>query len=233
MPVILPEHLFPWLLKHKEESFPTTEEVSEYWHHMAQRPIHWVRHVIESGAMSIPIWLWGDDAVFNERNEKILSVCCGSFLENRTNSKDTVYPLFTYRLETRIIVHSLFFYPLNLTFVESCGSMLFESITLDLHQHSLGQLPWIRDTPGVLETSCLVASNPGCSQPKSDPTKTWGGAIFQSPFRWYCCPWSYPYISKPNHSLHSNRFFGRLEMASRCFVSIQFNMFVVQKTLVW
>ena len=99
MPVVLPEHLFPFLLEHQH--LPKGEEVSAYWAHMAQQNIPWVTEVIKTGCSYIPVYLWGDDAVFNERNEKLVSVVCGSWLENRKNSKDTVYPLFCYRNEPR------------------------------------------------------------------------------------------------------------------------------------
>lgn len=103
MPVILPENLFPWLLKHQPEAIPSDDSVSEYWNHMAMRQdIPWVREVISTGAMYVPIYIWGDDAIFNERNEKIVAVVCGSWLDERKNSKDTVYPLFTYRVESRL-----------------------------------------------------------------------------------------------------------------------------------
>ena len=101
MPVVLPEHLFPWLLKHQEEAIPTDDAVSQYWNHMAMKNIPGVKRVIETGGDYIPIYLWGDDPIFNERNEKLVSVVCGSWLENRKNSKDTVYPLFCYRNEPR------------------------------------------------------------------------------------------------------------------------------------
>ena len=98
MPVVLPEHLFPWLLKFQH--LPSSEDISQYWNHMAQlKNIPWVNRIVETGGMYVPVYLWGDDAVYNERNEKLVSVVCGSWLDDRKNSKDTVYPLFTYRYD--------------------------------------------------------------------------------------------------------------------------------------
>jgi len=98
MPVVLPEDLFCWLAEHGE--LPSDDEISEYWNHMAMlQDIPWVSSVISSGAQYVPIYMWGDDSQYNERNEKILAVVCGSSLESRSNSKDTVYPLFTIRME--------------------------------------------------------------------------------------------------------------------------------------
>ena len=102
MPLVLPENLFPWILKHKPQVLPSADAVSSYWRHMSQRNLPWVAQVLETGRYPIPIYLWGDDAVYNERNEKIVAVVCGSWMDDRKDSKDTVFPLFTYRAETRL-----------------------------------------------------------------------------------------------------------------------------------
>lgn len=126
MPVVLPEHLFPWLLKFCPQAIPSDDLVSEYWNHMAmQEQIPWVTNVISTGAMYVPIYLWGDDAVYNQRNEKIVAVVCGSWLDERKNSKDTVFPLFTYRSETR----------LHLAFDEICGITVHERACHQPHQN--------------------------------------------------------------------------------------------------
>lgn len=101
MPVVLPEHLFPWLLERGH--LPSHDEVSQYWTHMAEQQIQWVSDVINTGAMQIPLYLWGDDSVFNERNEKLVAVVCGSWLSDTKDSKDCVFPLFTYRYEPQPI----------------------------------------------------------------------------------------------------------------------------------
>ena len=101
MPVVLPEHLLPWLWERGH--LPTADDVSEYWNHMAQLPdVPWVTKVIETGCSYVPLWLWGDDSQYNERNEKLVAVVCGSWLANEKNSKNCVYPLFTYRMEPRL-----------------------------------------------------------------------------------------------------------------------------------
>lgn len=99
MPVVLPEHLFPWLLERNH--LPSSDEISSYWSHMSEQSIEWVTQVVETGASFVPVYIWGDDAVYNERNEKLVSVVCGSWLDSRKDSKDTVFPLFSYRMEPR------------------------------------------------------------------------------------------------------------------------------------
>ena len=80
-----------WNSVHK--LFRVMNLVSEYWNHMAmQEQIPWVTNVISTGAMYVPIYLWGDDAVYNQRNEKNVAVVCGSWLDERKKSKDTVSP---------------------------------------------------------------------------------------------------------------------------------------------
>ena len=96
--MVLPEHLLPWLLE--RDKLPNHDEISNYWNHMAEQDIPWVTQVVESGGAYVPLYLWGDDSVVNERNEKLVAVVCGSWLDTRKNSKDTVYPLFTYRYES-------------------------------------------------------------------------------------------------------------------------------------
>ena len=98
IPVVLPEHLFEWLVEH-DQPLPTSEECSEFWSHMAERDAPWVGPVIATGAQFIPVYLWGDDAQINERNEKVISVVCGFLTGKRANPKDSIYPLFTIRSE--------------------------------------------------------------------------------------------------------------------------------------
>ena len=67
----------------------------------------WVNDL--GGRQPIPLWIWGDDAQVNERNEKLTVVTCGFFLETRKDPKDTVYPLFTIRNESRFFSNASFF----------------------------------------------------------------------------------------------------------------------------
>ena len=185
MPVILPEHLFPWLLTYCPQAIPSDDLVSHYWHHMAmQEQIPWVRNVIATGAMYVPIYLWGDDAVYNQRNEKIVAVVCGSWLDERKNSKDTVFPLFTYRSETR----------LHLAFDEICGTTVHERVSHHPHHKppkylpNSGAIAGLRDTSGLHGSSILVALVKRVHASwGSLGIVMWGCGIPQPSVCWNCC----------------------------------------------
>ena len=54
----------------------------------------------QTGSGCIPLWLWGDDCRFNEQGHKIVIIAMGAVLDERKSSKDTVYPLLCYQVET-------------------------------------------------------------------------------------------------------------------------------------
>ena len=215
MPVVLPEHLFPWLLKHQEEAIPSDDAVSQYWNHMAMKNIPWVKRVIETGGIYIPIYLWGDDAIFNERNEKIVSVVCGSWLDERKNSKDTVYPLFTYRLEPRMhttsgvqcspcfekMKHKFWLVSSHLPAQEL--SLGFE--TLQAFMAPVSWWPWAERSGNRVWNLFLMG--------QGFANWPWGGGIPEPTFYWGGCPWQNSRCWKPNHSVPDHWFLGWLDMA--------------------
>ena len=73
--------------------------VSAYWDHLSSH-VEWAsEHVQHHGHAHQPLYLWGDDAQYNEENEKIVCVALGATLDERTSSVATVWPLFVYRVE--------------------------------------------------------------------------------------------------------------------------------------
>lgn len=78
------------------------QDVSQYWNHLASR-VGWAsEHVRMHGPHFRPLWIWGDDAQYNEANDKIVTVSMGAVLDSRCDAISTVWPLFSYRVETRM-----------------------------------------------------------------------------------------------------------------------------------
>ena len=106
MPVVLPHHLLPWLVRIGAFAPVKDEAVKGFWDHLDSVSCSYS----PTSNRAHPCWLWGDDAVFNEQNQKLVVVCMGHVLDSRTNSWETCWPLFVYRcatLKQASCVHSL------------------------------------------------------------------------------------------------------------------------------
>ncbi len=92
--MILPHDLLPWL--QRNGAFPTvsTANISEYWDYQKR----W-RSIPESVDVKTchPLYLWADDAQFNEQYEKIICIVAGHILDERSFSIETCWPLFVLR----------------------------------------------------------------------------------------------------------------------------------------
>ena len=102
LPVVLPHKLIPWMLENGiyPEDTLDLDDVSNHWDHLASH-LDWAsEHVQQHGRHHIPLYLWGDDAQYNEEGGKLVTVAMGAVLDNRTSAVATVWPLFCYRLET-------------------------------------------------------------------------------------------------------------------------------------
>ena len=100
MPFVPPDELVPWLLKNAilPNNSHMDEQIEEYWRYLASKG---VPHTYDKpGSGCIPLWLWGDDCRFNEQGHKIVIIAMGAVLDERKSSKDTVYPLLCYQVET-------------------------------------------------------------------------------------------------------------------------------------
>lgn len=96
--MVPPDELIPYLLVN-ELIHIDHEAIEEYWKFLASKGMPWTAD--EPGTGCIPLWLWGDDSVFNERGSKIVIVSLGCVLDKRSSSKETVFPLFVYQVDSR------------------------------------------------------------------------------------------------------------------------------------
>ena len=75
--------------------------IAEYWQHLS-RHVPWAQnHVSDNGLDYVPLFLWGDDAQYNKRADKLITVCMGMVLDTRDCSRVTIWPLFCYRHDAR------------------------------------------------------------------------------------------------------------------------------------
>ena len=101
LPVVLPHRLVEWLVELDLMHHSDREGKGRYWKHLASR-LSWAKeHVEDYGLCHEPIYLWGDDAQYNERLDKLVVVSMGFVLDKRP-AAESVYPLFCYRCDTRI-----------------------------------------------------------------------------------------------------------------------------------
>ncbi len=95
MPCLLPEVLLPWLIERGIFWDIKDNEVRRYWqHHRSAKTC--LAHVCETDD-AIPIWLWGDAAQYNAKNESVVVLCCGCILDQRKASVSTCFPFVILR----------------------------------------------------------------------------------------------------------------------------------------
>jgi hypothetical protein len=102
LPLVAPDELIPWLLKH--DLIPRSPEmdmqIEEYWQYLSSKGFPGTSDKPGSGC--IPLWLWGDDCKYNKEGAKIVVVALGAVLQNSASAKDTVFPLFSFQVDTRL-----------------------------------------------------------------------------------------------------------------------------------
>ena len=92
-----------------------TQKTTAYWNHLKSHLPWAADHVRQHGLEFHPLFLWGDDAQYDELGHKIVTVAMGHVLDDRRDSISTVWPLFAYRVESRINLFLLVFQlPINL-----------------------------------------------------------------------------------------------------------------------
>lgn len=90
--MILPHELLPWLLRQNAFAEVHGSDLATYWGHFRDK-VPW-GHAADGLEERIhPLYLWGDDAVFNEGSEKLLVIAMGHQLDIRKNSLESVWPL--------------------------------------------------------------------------------------------------------------------------------------------
>lgn len=99
MPVILPHELVPYLIQHNImlNNDDMDQEIEKYWQFLSYTGFP--HSTNKAGTGCIPLWIWGDDAQYNELQSKVVIVAIGCVLDPRTCSKTTVWPLFAYKVE--------------------------------------------------------------------------------------------------------------------------------------
>lgn len=97
MPVVLPHRLVERMLQ--DGMFPEilAQDVQNYWDHLATQGVSWAQD--PSLKPVHPLFLWGDDAQFNERQESLVAVAMGHVLSEEKNSLLAMWTLFTYKVE--------------------------------------------------------------------------------------------------------------------------------------
>ena len=126
------------------------EELQTYWGHMAQY-VPWAKeHVDRRGAKYHPLILWGDDARFNERGEKLVCIAMSHVLDDSTSSLLKTWPLFVYKHDTWLEVWLMYHrirvlqqytsphLPINVPAIEE------EAVGFDTLQAFLKVVPWLQ-----------------------------------------------------------------------------------------
>lgn len=104
MPIALPHEVVPMLLQDGilQYSAEMRSEIDFYWRFLAAR--HFPGSEGKVGSGCIPLWLWGDDAQYNERQQKIVTIAFGAVLDSRTSSMEVTYPLAVFQVDPRHVL---------------------------------------------------------------------------------------------------------------------------------
>ena len=98
LPVVLPTDLLAWLVE--KDRWPGREirssDIAEYWKRATDHNQPWAEGV---DPRSHPLYLWGDDAQYDEKGSKLILVVLGHCLDEQTNSLLSCFPLFCIRAD--------------------------------------------------------------------------------------------------------------------------------------
>ena len=72
------------------------EALSEYWGHAREHGQKWARDVPKN---THPVYIWADDAQYNERGSKLVIITLGHVLDERTDSTRACFPIACLRHE--------------------------------------------------------------------------------------------------------------------------------------
>lgn len=111
MPLVPPEELIPWLVRHDLLTIPEGGEFERateaYWQHCAA---YGLPHCEDKpGTSCVPVWLWGDDCIYNKLGAKLVVIAMGLVLKDydSSDSKDLVWPLCCYQLDSWLKIREL------------------------------------------------------------------------------------------------------------------------------
>lgn len=97
-PIVLPHRLLPWL--HRNGCFPDVSETErqQFWAHLKKRDVGIANVVSEDMACwTHPLYMWADDAQYNEQRQKLITIVVGHCLDRNTYSIQTCWPVFCIR----------------------------------------------------------------------------------------------------------------------------------------
>ena len=103
LPFVPPDELWPWLFKNNlvPHGLGMDAEIGHYWTHLASKVVP--NTADKPGSGCVPLWLWGDDTRYNEQGAKIVVVAMGAMMDRRKSSKDTVYLIFCYQVDSQLL----------------------------------------------------------------------------------------------------------------------------------
>ena len=97
LPIVLPSSLLAWLQEKEIFPGPEQEALHEFWQNARNHYQPWAKGV---DPRTHPLYMWGDDAQYDERGSKLVVVVLGHCLDEQTNSLRSCYPLFCIRDES-------------------------------------------------------------------------------------------------------------------------------------
>ena len=95
MPVILPHELVPELAK---KGMLADVNIKEFWEHAEATGVEWGQaHPAMGSKAHRPMGLYGDDAQFNQHQDKLVIVTLHDILATSKHSMSSAWPLFVLR----------------------------------------------------------------------------------------------------------------------------------------
>lgn len=95
MPVVLPRELIPELAK---KGLLASANIREYWQHAEATQVAWAQaHPAIGRKAHRPLGLYGDDAQFNQHQDKLVIVTLSDVLSTASHSMSSGWPLFVLR----------------------------------------------------------------------------------------------------------------------------------------
>ena len=99
MPFVPPEELLPWLLEN--HLLPVDSEmedkIAQYWRYLADKGMPHTADKVDTKC--IPLYLWGDDTVYDEQGSKLMVLVLGCVLDEREAARSTIFPVFVYQVD--------------------------------------------------------------------------------------------------------------------------------------
>ena len=96
--MILPKHLIAWLVEKRlwPGSGVSHDEIAKFWENAESHGQGWARDVPKR---THPLYIWGDDAQYDERGSKLVLILLGHVLDEKTDSTLSCFPLACIRYE--------------------------------------------------------------------------------------------------------------------------------------